>query len=127
MPGKPLEASNVDPTSIAISWRPSSSSGSSDIVSYIVERRDALKAHWTPVKKVSSSQYNVQLSELTEGSSYYFRVCAQNDNDLQSEWLELDTPFLCRNPYDVPSPPKNIIVNEIIGQDSTYSMGCTRK
>jgi predicted phage tail protein len=116
MPGKPLETSNIDPTSMSISWRPSSSSGSSDITSYVVERRDALKAHWTLVKKVSSNQYNLLISELTEGSSYCFRVCAINEDDLQSEWLELDTPALCRNPYDVPSPPKNLLVAEIIGQ-----------
>jgi len=116
MPGKPLQTTNIDPTSLSISWQPSSSGGSSDIVSYIIERRDALKAHWIPVKKVSSNQYNVLIPELIEGASYYFRVCALNEDDLQSEWLELDTPVLCRNPYDVPSPPKNLIVNEIIGQ-----------
>ena len=116
MPGKPLETSNIDPTTMSISWRPCSSSGSNDITAYIVERRDAHKANWTLVKKASSSQYNVLVNELTEGSSYYFRVCAVNDDDLQSEWLELDAPVLCRNPYDVPSPPKNIQVTEIIGQ-----------
>jgi len=116
MPGKPLETSNIDPTSMCISWKPSTSSGSSDISSYIIERRDALKAHWIPVKKVSSNQYSLLIPELTEGSSYCFRVCAVNEDDLQSEWLESDTPALCRNPYDVPSPPKNLIVNEIIGQ-----------
>ncbi|CAF3878648.1 unnamed protein product, partial [Adineta steineri] len=116
MPGKPLVTTNHDPTSIAISWKPSLSSGSSDLAGYIIERRDALKAHWIPVKKVSTSQFNLVISELTEGSSYYFRVCALNEDDLQSEWLELDTAVLCRNPYDVPSPPKNLVVNEIIGQ-----------
>jgi predicted phage tail protein len=116
MPGKPLETSNIDPTSISISWQPSASSGSSSITSYIIERRDALKAHWTLVKKVSSSQFNVLITELTEGSNYYFRVCAINDDDLQSEWLELDPPVLCRNPYDVPSPPRNLHVNDILGQ-----------
>lgn len=116
MPGKPLETSNMDPTTMNVSWRPAASGGSSDIVSYIVERRDALKAHWTLVKKVNSNAYNVLIPELTEGSSYYFRVCAVNDDDLQSEWLELDSPALCRNPYDVPSPPKNLSVSEITGQ-----------
>ena len=116
MPGKPLETTNVDPTTISITWRPSVSSGSSEIVAYIIERRDASKAHWTLVKKVSSSQFNVMIPELTEGSSYFFRVCALNDNDLQSEWLELDTSVLCRNPYDVPSPPRNLHTQEIVGQ-----------
>lgn len=116
MPGKPLETTNVDPTSISISWRPPSSSGSNEISGYIIERRDALKAHWTSVKKVSSSQFNLLINELTEGASYYFRVCAVNEDDLQGEWLELDPPVLCRNPYDVPSPPRNIRVNEILGQ-----------
>jgi hypothetical protein len=116
MPGKPLETTNIDPTSMSVSWRPSPSSGSSDLSNYVIERRDALKAHWIPVKKVSPSQYNLMIPELTEGSSYYFRVCALNEDDLQSEWLELETAVLCRNPYDVPSPPKNLVVNEIIGQ-----------
>ncbi|CAF0814387.1 unnamed protein product [Rotaria sordida] len=119
MPNKPLQTSNIDSTSISVSWKPSLSSGSSDIISYIVERRDALKANWIPVKKASSNQYNLIVTELTEGSSYYFRVCALNENDLHSEWLELDMPMLCRNPYDVPSPPKNLIVKDIIGQTVT--------
>jgi hypothetical protein len=68
------------------------------------------------VKKVSSNQYNLLISELTEGSSYYFHVCALNEDDLQREWFELDALILCRNPYDVPSPPKNLIVSETIGQ-----------
>lgn len=116
MPGKPLQTTNIDPTSIQISWRPSTASGSNEIVGYIVERRDALKAHWTLVKKTSSNQFNIVVPELTEGSSYFFRVCALSDNDLQSEWLELETPVLCRNPYDVPSPPKNLRVEDIVGQ-----------
>ncbi|CAF3389468.1 unnamed protein product [Rotaria socialis] len=119
MPDKPLEITNIDSTSIALSWKPSSSSGSGDLLSYIIERRDVLKANWTAVKKVSSNQYNLLISELTEGSSYYFRVCAVNEDDLQSEWLELDGPALCRNPYDVPSPPKNLVVKDIIGQTVT--------
>ena len=117
MPGRPLETTNIDPTSISISWKPTLSSGSSDLTGYIIERRDALKAHWTPVKKVSSSQYNLVIPDLNEGSSYFFRVCAINEDDLQSEWLELETPVLCRNPYDVPSPPKNLVVTDIIGQN----------
>lgn len=119
MPDKPLQVTNIDPTSIALSWKPSSSSGSSEISSYIIERRDALKANWTLVKKVSSNQYNLLIPELTEGASYFFRVCAVNEDDLQSEWLELDSPALCRNPYDVPSPPKNLVVKDIIGQAVT--------
>ncbi|UJR23285.1 hypothetical protein I4U23_026301 [Adineta vaga] len=116
MPGRPLETTNIDPTSMSISWKPALSSGSSDLANYLIERRDALKAHWTPVKKVSSSQYNLVIPDLTEGSSYYFRVCAVNEDDLQSEWLELEAPALCRNPYDVPSPPKNLVATEITGQ-----------
>ena len=68
------------------------------------------------MKKVSSSQFNVLIPDLTEGASYYFRVCAVNEDDSQSEWLEVDGPVLCRNPYDVSSPPKNLVVTEIIGQ-----------
>ena len=116
MPGKPLETTNSDPTSILITWRPSPSSGSSDLASYVIERRDALKAHWTLVRKVSPSQYSLLIPELTEGASYYFRVGAINEDDLPSPWLELETPVLCKNPYDVPSPPRNITVTEIVGQ-----------
>ena len=68
------------------------------------------------MKKVSSSQFNLLIGDLTEGASYFFRVGALNEDDLHSEWLELDTPVLCRNPYDVPSPPKNLVATEIIGQ-----------
>ena len=116
MPGKPLETTNMDPTTISISWRPSTSGGSSSIASYIIERRDALKANWTLVKKVSSSQFNLMIGDLTESASYFFRVCAVNEDDLQGEWLELELPVLCRNPYDVPSPPRNLHVTEILGQ-----------
>ncbi|CAF0907895.1 unnamed protein product, partial [Didymodactylos carnosus] len=112
MPGKPLETKNIDPTSILITWSPSKNSGSSDITGYVVEKRDALKAQWTQVRTTQSSQFSCVINDLVEGGGYFFRVRAQNDDGL-SEGLELDMPVICKNPFDVPSPPRNLQVVEI--------------
>ena len=84
--------------SMVLSWQPPTSTGSSDISAYIIEKRDAKRNTWTPVDKVTGLTLTYAVQKLLEGNQYYFRVSAENDIGT-SEPVELKEPVLAKCPY----------------------------
>ena len=100
---KPSPPNNLDVTkvmkdSMVLSWQPPSNTGSSEISSYIIEKRDAKRNTWTPVDKVTGTTLTYAVQKLLEGNQYYFRVTAENDIGV-SEPAELKQPVLAKCPY----------------------------
>ena len=84
--------------SMVLSWQPPTSTGSSDISAYIIEKRDAKRNTWSPVDKVTGTTLTYAVQKLLEGNQYYFRVSAENDIGT-SEPVELKEPVLAKCPY----------------------------
>uniref|UniRef100_A0A3B3YUC6 Protein kinase domain-containing protein n=1 Tax=Poecilia mexicana TaxID=48701 RepID=A0A3B3YUC6_9TELE len=63
--------------SVRVSWRPPSDDGGSDILGYIVERREVPKAAWYTVD-ARVTETSLVVKGLKENVEYHFRVFAEN-------------------------------------------------
>ena len=77
-PGIP-DISDVDKTRMTLTWTPPTDDGGAEILGYIVEKCDADRKRWTKAHKEDLiTDLTVTLNDLTEGTSYMFRVSAEN-------------------------------------------------
>lgn len=77
-PGPPrdLRATTVTEDSVTLTWLAPSDNGGSDVTSYVVEKREALRMTWQPVGTTSDT--TIAVPNLSEGVQYVFRVSAVN-------------------------------------------------
>ena len=76
-PGKP-EVHNIQKTSMKLTWTQPEHDGGKPIEGYYLEIRENFAFSWTRKGQlIEDSQY--QISDLTEGSTYEFRVLAKNE------------------------------------------------
>uniref|UniRef100_A0A3P8WE53 Titin n=1 Tax=Cynoglossus semilaevis TaxID=244447 RepID=A0A3P8WE53_CYNSE len=76
-PQGPLVFDEVQANSVKVSWKAPSDNGGSDILGYIVERREATRNAWYTVdSRVTDTQLVVK--GLKEGAAYHFKVTAEN-------------------------------------------------
>ena len=79
VPGAPdtPKVSNIQATSMTVSWSPPESDGGSKITGYTLEVKQDFSSRWNKIAtSVIETSYNVTL--LTTGSEYQFRVAAEN-------------------------------------------------
>lgn len=74
--GRPV-VSNIDSSSVVLSWSGSSYDGGSRITGYVIESRKSLETKWESLKKVDSTSHKVK--GLDPDTEYHFRVRAVND------------------------------------------------
>ena len=74
--GKPI-VSNIDSSSVVLSWSGSSYDGGSRITGYVIESRKSLESKWSTLEKVDSTSHKVK--GLEPNTEYHFRVRAEND------------------------------------------------
>ncbi|KAK7507540.1 hypothetical protein BaRGS_00001475, partial [Batillaria attramentaria] len=104
-PTAPLTASDIDKTSVTLSWKPPTSDGGSPLTGYILERRESTRTSWTKLDKIGPDTLTYKAVNLIEGSDYYFRVSAENKHGVSSP-LEMDKTVKPKSPFDVPGKPK---------------------
>lgn len=76
-PEGPLELDDIQARSVRVSWRPPSEDGGSDILGYIVERREVSKVAWYTVdSRVVDTALVVK--GLKENVDYHFKITAEN-------------------------------------------------
>ena len=97
-PPESLTATDVGETNVSLKWRPPKDTGGLPLTAYSVERRDKRWGSWIKVESVSKSTLETDVRNLKEGSSYFFRVFAQNEEGI-SEPCEMKEPVTpCREP-----------------------------
>ncbi|ESO99760.1 hypothetical protein LOTGIDRAFT_141610, partial [Lottia gigantea] len=86
-----------------IAWKAPEDDGGSPITGYIIEKRDTKRNNWSKVGKApaGSTEYNVP--GLIEGTSYYFRVIAENKAG-QSDPLETEKPVTAKTDLEWKAP-----------------------
>ena len=72
------DVSNIDKTSIKVTWSPPEHDGGSEITGYIVERRDAGRDRWVKAHKKPLMDTSFTATDLIEGKEYEFRISAEN-------------------------------------------------
>ncbi|KAL1129846.1 hypothetical protein AAG570_012790 [Ranatra chinensis] len=105
-PGEPLLYEDITASSVTLSWNPPKDNGGSEITAYVIEKRDLTHGGgWVPaVNYVNPAQTHATIPRLLEGTTYEFRVMAEN---LQGRSAPLTTkePVVAKNQYDVPGKP----------------------
>uniref|UniRef100_A0A8D8XJT9 Twitchin n=1 Tax=Cacopsylla melanoneura TaxID=428564 RepID=A0A8D8XJT9_9HEMI len=105
-PQEPLEYEEVTASSVTLSWKPPTDNGGSEITGYVIEKRDLTHGGgWVPaVNHVSPYDTHATVPRLLEGTTYEFRVRAENLQGL-SEPITTKEPVVAKNQYDVPGKP----------------------
>ncbi|KAK1902396.1 Titin, partial [Dissostichus eleginoides] len=112
-----LEATNITKTSAQLSWLPPDNDGGSQILNYIVEKREVDRKTWNKcIEDLRKTSFKV--SNMTPGIEYYFRVTACNQYGIG---VPQDSPksYLAVDPISEPDPPKKMDVLDITKNSAT--------
>ncbi|CAF4848823.1 unnamed protein product, partial [Rotaria magnacalcarata] len=96
-PEGPIAISDIKPDSCVLTWKPPKNDGGSPISNYIIEKLDPKKGEWQKVSSYCRVPF-YEVTGLTEGSEYKFRVSAENVYG-QSHPLESEKPIIAKNPF----------------------------
>ena len=118
-PGAPLQVTASGKDYVSLAWHACSDDGGSELVSYIVEKREESKAVWTKVSTTRPTNTTYTCTGLLDQTSYCFRILAENEIGV-GEPLELEHAVMAKLPYDRPGPPTGPIKI-----DSITQTGCT--
>lgn len=95
-PEGPLVFEEVQASSVKVSWKEPADNGGSEILGYIVERREATRNAWYTVdSRVTDTQLLVK--GLKEGTEYHFKVTAENSFGISSS-LKSEQPLVPKTP-----------------------------
>lgn len=95
-PEGPLVFADIHANSVKVSWRVPLDDGGSEILGYILERREATRNAWYTVEsRVSDNQIIVK--GLKEGTEYHFKITAENSFGVSSS-LKSEQPVVPKTP-----------------------------
>lgn len=95
-PEGPMVFEEIQATSVKVSWKAPTDNGSSEILGYIVERREATRNAWYTVdSRVTDTQLVVK--GLKEGTEYHFKVTAENSFGISAS-LKSEQPLVPKTP-----------------------------
>lgn len=95
-PEGPLEVMDIYADRCALMWDKPKEDGGSPITHYIVEKLDMEKGEWEKV--CDTEDMEIDVSDLTPGHKYQFRVSAVNSEGI-SEPLATDGAVLAKDPW----------------------------
>ena len=77
-PKGPLKIEVMGHDSALLSWQPPEDNGGSQILGYIIDKRDTQRGGWIRAARVAVAMTQYQLLNLIEDHDYQFRVYAEN-------------------------------------------------
>lgn len=103
-PKGPLEVSNVNKNGCTLKWQPPEDDGGCPLEGYEIEQLDEETGVWVRCGKAGPNQTKFDVTGLTPGKKYKFRVKAVNKEG-DSEELETDQKILAKDPFEKPTKP----------------------
>lgn len=104
-PKGPLAVDDIHAKGCKLSWKKPEDDGGCPIKEYEVEKMDMATGKWVRVGRVpASNNPELEITGLTPGNEYQFRVTAVNDEG-DSEPLTTLHGIVAKNPYDEPTKP----------------------
>jgi len=111
-PVRNLKIDNIHAESAHVTWEVPLDDGGLPINAYFVEYRDIRRSQYARSERLTAQTFDYELDHLTKGSKYTVRVLAENKLG-QSEPTEITEPFIAKNPFDVPSAPRELKVTGV--------------
>ena len=81
-----------------LSWTAPKSDGGAPITGYFVEKKEKHATRWSRVNRESVLETSMKVKDLTEGTVYVFRVCAENKAGV-GEPSQPTMPTVAKPPY----------------------------
>ena len=78
-PVGPVEFSDIQKTSVVITWKPSENDGGSPITGYYIEMREAPKSSWQRVTTVDADITTFRVQNVKDKKEYFFKIYAENE------------------------------------------------
>ncbi len=106
-PGKPKGPLNVDKVhkkGCSLNWKPPDDDGGTPIECYEIEKMEEGTGRWDSCGRTQGKQTSFDVTDLTPGKKYLFRVKAVNKEG-DSDPLETTKSTLAKDPYDEPGKP----------------------
>lgn len=95
-PEGPMLFEEIQANSVKVTWKVPVDDGGSEILGYIVERREAARNAWYTVdSRVTDT--NLVVKGLREGTEYHFKVTAENSFGVSSS-LKSEQPLVPKTP-----------------------------
>lgn len=111
-PPRNLTVTNITNDSVSLSWDKPAYDGGARITGYIVERKELPDTCWLKCNFTNLLETSLDVTGLTEGEQYDFRVIARNAADLFSAASENTGPITIQHDIE---PPK-IVMDDIFRQ-----------
>uniref|UniRef100_A0A452HGU6 Titin n=1 Tax=Gopherus agassizii TaxID=38772 RepID=A0A452HGU6_9SAUR len=121
-PPKAVEITNITKDSMTVCWSRPDSDGGSEIIGYIVEKRDRAGIRWTKCNKRRITDLRLRVTGLTEDHEYEFRVSAENAAGI-GEPSQASPYFKACDPVFKPGPPTNAHVVDTTKNSITLAWG----
>uniref|UniRef100_H2YLE9 Titin n=1 Tax=Ciona savignyi TaxID=51511 RepID=H2YLE9_CIOSA len=119
-PPRDLDVKEVTHEHVLLTWEAPEDDGGSELLNYVIEKRDISRMMWTTVNS-TSLKTEFRISKLSEGSEYVFRVMAENNQGCSNpaETQGKKTVSVIVNVLDTPSAPLHVRISEV-RSDSCY-------
>lgn len=118
-PPSNLTVTNVTNTSVSLSWDKPNYDGGAKITGYIVERKELPDSCWLKCNFTNLMDACFEITELTEGEQYEFRVTAKNAAECFSAPSETTGPITVQHNVE----PPIIILDEKFKQTVVVKAG----
>jgi titin len=112
-PEGPIEITNVTDKSATVSWKPPLHDGGSQIIGYLIKRRDIKRPVWVKCGRVNANTLKSNIKDLMEGNEYSVQIFAENAEGLS---IPLDSDTLIK-PKRALGPSEAPASFECIGVD----------
>ena len=77
-PVGPVDFSDIQKTSVVLTWQPCENDGGSPITGYYIENKEAPKSSWRRVATVGPEDTSYKVPDLKENAEYAFKIFAEN-------------------------------------------------
>uniref|UniRef100_H2YFD0 Titin n=1 Tax=Ciona savignyi TaxID=51511 RepID=H2YFD0_CIOSA len=109
-PPRDLDVKEVTHEHVLLTWEAPEDDGGSELLNYVIEKRDISRMMWTTVNS-TSLKTEFRISKLSEGSEYVFRVMAENNqgcsNPAETQGV------VVKDRYRVPDAPDALTIKEV--------------
>lgn len=95
-PEGPMLFEEIQANSVKVTWKVPADDGGSEILGYVVERREAARNAWYTVDSRVTDTHLV-VKGLREGTEYHFKVTAENSFGVSSS-LKSEQPLVPKTP-----------------------------